>query len=112
MPNEILSLGLPQETVTAISRQLCARIHVARNLGDVISMLEDHDVCCIVVSAAKCPDPVQDITSLLGHTPLTTRIILLRDTPVEIDLGKLAGMGIKTLTAPCDVDELIEKLRR
>lgn len=111
MPNEILSLGLPQETVKAISNSLCARIHVARNLSDVSGMLDDHDIGCIVLSAASCPNPVEDVTELLGHTPLTTRIVMLSDKVSELDLGKLSSMGIKMQSAPFEISELVEKLR-
>jgi len=112
MPNEILSLGLPEETVNVIAGYLCARIYAARSLSELVDMLDSHDVCCIVVNSSACPSPAEDVTALLGHTPLTTRIVLLYDTRADIDLGLLRSMGIKTLASPCNVDDLVEKLRR
>lgn len=112
MPNEILSLGLPQETVNALASYLCARFYVAHNLAEVSALLDSHEICYIVVNAASCPNPVADVTSLLGHTPLTTRIILLYNPAAGLDLGKLKSMGIKTLATPYEVGELAEKLRR
>ena len=111
MPNEILSLGLPQDTVSAISHQLCARIFVAHRLSELRSLLEHHEVSCIVVSAASCQDPVEDVIQLLGHTPLTTRIILLCESPSTLNLAKLSSLGIKTLSPPYKLDDLVEKLR-
>ena len=112
MPNEILSLGLPQEAVNLVANHLCARIYVAHNLAELDTLLESHDVSCIVVNVERCPNPVVDVTELLGHTPLTTRIVLVCGDVPGLDLRKLRSMGIKTLTIPYEIDELLEKLRR
>ena len=112
MPNDILSLGLPQETVKAISSFLCARTHVARNLAEVDDMLESYDISSIVVNSAACPNLIENVTELLGHTPLTTRIVLLCEDGARLDLAKLASMGIKTLKGSYDIEQLVEQLRR
>lgn len=110
MPNHILSLGLPQETLQDLSSNVCAQIHIATSLDELTSLLDSLEVGCIVLSGEKCPQVVDTVTQLLGHTPLTTRIVLLCDECQDIDLNKLTAMGIKTVVGTYSIDELVDKL--
>ena len=110
MPNHILSLGLPPETLQDLSSNLCAHIHTASSFEELNSLVDSLEVGCIVLNGEQCPRVIENVTQLLGHTPLTTRIVLLCDECQDIDLNKLTAMGIKTVVGAYSTDELVDKL--
>lgn len=110
MSTEILSLGLPTEMLSALAESLHTRILEARDLEEVARLIDSMDVSCILLDASRCPQPLQDVTDLLGHTPLTTKIFLVCNDRNTFDCKKLSAMGITTIASPLEISELVTKM--
>ncbi len=110
MRTSILSLGLAPEMVTSISSRYPAIFFQAADVSEVFSLLKETDFSSIILDSNSLQRADRVIAELLGHTSLTTLIVLLCGDDNEFDQRKLARMGVRTIRPPLEVARIVSQL--
>ena len=106
---QILTINLDKNLEQELSSQLSDKVQHSKSMDDACSIIESNDIHCIIknTSAEACENDA--INSLLGLTPISTKLILIGDTidgPLQAQWREL---GIDFLLSPSSA-EIIQKI--
>ncbi|MCB1643852.1 MAG: hypothetical protein KDI36_00295 [Pseudomonadales bacterium] len=103
----ILSVGLTPETVTELKNLPTLELMQTTSVEEASKLIEDtDDVSTVMVDSHASSALLDDVNALLGHTPVTTRIVVIAHPNDMLNRASYSALGVTVLSAPFSSEEL------